>query len=94
MESLKVKKVISKGPLKVIEAIKHFGSQIIAFRAGDKIHLSNLQLPDDASIKLDKVNHILTIEIRNFKDSDYLVIHDEKGFVEKRILYGEEKERS
>lgn len=89
----KMKKVISKGPLKIIEAIKEFGSQIVAFRAGDKLYLSNIELPNDAEVTLDKVNHKLIITINNFKDSDYLVIHDEKGFVEKRILYGEEKER-
>lgn len=76
-------KVITKGTLSAVNEIKAFGALIVGFRAGNKFFKSNLELHEDMSIHLDAQNHVVTITIRNFKDSDYLVMHDEKGMKEK-----------
>ena len=72
-------KVITKGTLAFVNEIKDFGALIVGFRAGDKFFRSNLELHPDIEINHDARNHTLTITVKNFHDSNYLVIHDKQG---------------
>jgi len=81
-----MKKLFQVGKLKEIESTPDVeNGLVVAYRAGNKIHLQNLDYLPETDFKIGYESNQLVIRVQ-LNDGEMLAIHDAKGKGEKEIV--------
>lgn len=80
-----MKKRLIVGDMKEFKKFYSDTAQIVAGRAGKEIWIQNLEFFPDNAVSISKADGEITIKIK-LKDGDYLVIQDDQGMTDKRML--------
>jgi len=85
VEEVVMKKKMLVGALNDFEKMGTNTSQIIASRTGKKVWIANIEFSPGIDVSQSESGEEILIRVR-LKDGEYLVIQDEPGLSDKRML--------